>query len=160
MRLSRSPFVLALALVVAGLAACGDPPNHLEGSIASNVSLDFDYTRLVRYEDLSVQLEYLKELEGAEDDAAAQHDVVVKIVFDTPEGGIVNGEAIDLKEHDGVVERVVAAGDTLPPYDVGNITFDEGGNEPGPAKGSFAITFENGRTLNGLFDVELEDVKL
>jgi hypothetical protein len=152
MRLTRLLPSLALVLVA---AACGDPPNHLEGSISSNVSLEFDHTRLIRYQDLSLQLEYLKTLEGGGGD-----DVVVKIVFDTPEGGVVAGEAIDLKAHDGVVERIVAEGDAFPPFDTGNITFDEGGNAPGPAKGSFAVTFDNGRTLNGLFEVELEDVEL
>lgn len=149
--LPRLTFGLALALVA---SACGDPPNHLEGSVSSNVSLEFDHTRLVRYPTLSIQLEYLKTLESGTD------DVVAKIVFDTPEGGIPAGEPIDLAKHNGVVERVVAAGDTFPPFDTGNITFDEGGNDPGLAKGSFAVTFENGRTLNGLFEVELEDVDL
>lgn len=144
----------ALSIVV-GMAACGDPPNHLEGSIESNVSLEFDRTRLIRYQSLTLQLEYLKALEGGGGD-----DVVVKVVLDTPEGGVVAGQEIDLKAQNGVVERVVAAGDTFPPFDVGNLTFDEGGNEPGPARGHFGVTFDNGRTLSGLFDVELEDVEL
>ncbi len=153
MRLVTAAASLAFVVVT---AACGDPPNHLEGSISSNVSLAFDHTRLVRYQPtLALQLEYLQTLEGGGGD-----DVVAKIVLDTPEGGIVSGEPIDLAAHGGVVERVVAAGDTFPAYDTAHITFDEGGNEPGPAKGSFAVTFDNGRTLNGLFDVELEDVEL
>ena len=151
MRLVRS--LAALTLLV-GLAACGDPPNHLEGSIGANVSLEFDRTRLVRYPTLALQLEYLKALEGGGD------DIVAKLVFDTPEGGIKPGARIDLAEHNGVVERIVAAGDAFPAYDTAHVTFDEGGNDPGPANGSFAVTFENGRTLNGTFEVELEDVEL
>lgn len=145
--------LFALAIFVVTFAGCGDPPNHLEGSISSNVSLDFDETRLIRYPDLAVQLEYLKVIETGS-------DVVAKIVFDTPAGGVKNGEPIDLLAHDGVVERIVAAGDTFPPMDTGTLTFDEGGSAPGPASGSFAVTFDNGRTLNGQFDVELEDVDL
>lgn len=146
---------LVLALFTFAVVACGDPPNHLEGSISSNVSLDFDRTRLIRYASLSMQLEYLKALEGGGGD-----DVVAKLVFDTPEGGVKNGEPIDLVAEDGVVERIVAEGDAFPPMDTGQLTFDLGGNEPGPAQGSFAVTFDNGRTLNGNFDVELEDVDL
>lgn len=145
--------LFALANLVVTVAACGDPPNHLEGSISSNVSLDFDETRLIRYPDLAVQLEYLKVIETGS-------DVVAKIVFDTPEGGVKAGEPIDLLEHDGVVERIVAAGDTFPAMDTGTLTFDEGGDAPGPASGNFAVTFDNGRTLNGQFQVELEDVDL
>jgi hypothetical protein len=152
MRLVRSFSALAALSLLSGLLGCDDPPNHLEGSISSNVSLEFDDTRLIRFPSLALRLEYLKTLEsGAE-------DIVARLVFDTPEGGIQAGERIDIAEHNGVVERVVAAGDGFPAFDTAHIIFDEGGNDPGPARGSFAVTFENGRTLNGKFDVELEDV--
>jgi hypothetical protein len=149
---SKGAALIACASLVA-LTACGTPPNYLEGSIDSNVSLDFDSTRMIRYTSLAIQLEYIKALEGSE-----TPDIVAKIVFDTPEGGIPQGEPIDLKGANAVVERIVAAGDNFPALDTGRITFDEGGNDPGPAVGSFACTFDNGRTLNGDFDVEMEDV--
>lgn len=141
------------AVATAALSGCGNPPNHLEGSVESSVSLDFDETRMIRYQSLDIQLEYIKELEGS-----TTPDIVTKIVFATPDGGVPEGEPIDILANDGIVERVVAAGDNFPPLDQGRITFETGGNEPGPAVGDFALTFENGRTLNGNFDTELEDV--
>ena len=146
--------VLGLALVAStAVAGCADPPNHLEGSIDSSVSLVFDSTRMIRYSSLAIQLEYSKELEGS-----TTPDIIAKIVFDSPEGGVTEGSAIDLLEQNGIVERIVAEGDSFPPLDQGQLTFETGGNDPGPAVGDFAITFDNGRTLNGTFDVELEDV--
>jgi hypothetical protein len=142
-----------LGLAALGSAGCEQPPNHLEGSIESNVSLDFDRTRLIRYTSLAMQLEYLKDIEDVQNP-----DIVCKVVFDTPEGGIVADEPIDILANNGKVERIVAASDTFPPLDVGFIEFAEGGNEEGPAVGEFHLTFDNGRTLNGWFETTLEDV--
>lgn len=149
------PLCLSSLVLFAALAfapGCGDPPNSLRGSIGSSHDLTFDSTRLIRYETLEVQLEYLKELEGG------GHDVVVKVVFTTPAGGIPPGEEIDLVENDGIDARVFVAGDAFP-LDRGTILFEEGGNEPGPARGRFDVIFENGRTLLGTFDTVLEDVR-
>lgn len=152
MKLHHALLPALLAVLASG---CLQEPNRLEGSIGSSVSLEFDHTRLVRYIDsLTFQLEYLRALEGGGD------DVVAKIVFDEPAGGVAVDKPIDLVSQDGVVERIVAAGDAFPLMDTGTLTFEQGGQEPGPAAGTFAVTFENGRTLNGAFSADLEDVQL
>ena len=63
--------------------ACAPEPNSLEGSIRANFDLDFDETRLVRINGGTFQLEYLLTLESG------GQNVICKIVFDDPEGGVV-----------------------------------------------------------------------
>ena len=61
-RRARALSLLVVGTLVVVTAACADPPNHLEGSIESNVSLEFDDTRMIRYTSLAIQLEYSKRL--------------------------------------------------------------------------------------------------
>lgn len=145
---------LSLAVIV-GLCSlgCVEEPNRLEGSIADTFDLRFDSTRLIRYESLDIQLEYLRALEGGGE------DIVLKLVFATPEGGIPQGTAFDLDPTRDVAQHIVAAEDDFPALERGKVTFEAGGNEPGPATGELALTFTNGKTLNGAFDTELEDVE-
>lgn len=153
MRLSVVPVALPVALFAALAAGCPEAPNSLDGSISESFSLEFDRTEMRRFGGVTLQLDYLRDIEGA-----SIPDVVCKIVFDTPEGGVVAGEAIDIVANDGIIERIAVGGEDYPELELANITFDVGGNEPGPAAGSFVSTFENGKTLNGNFDTELEDV--
>lgn len=144
----------AASLVLLLAVGCGRPPNSLDGSIGASVDLAFDRVELRHFPSQErVQLDYLKDLEGGN-----IPDVVAKVVVGVPAGGFVIGEAHALDPASDVVERVVAKGDAYPDLERGQITFDEGGAAAGPAKGSFATTFVNGKTLNGTFDVEVEDV--
>lgn len=145
---------LFLALVAAVGAGAGcEQPNSLEGTISESFDLSFDTVELRRFNGVTLQLDYLRDVEGADID-----DVVCKVVFDTPEGGIPAGEAIDITQHNGIVERIATGGDDFPGLDTANITFETGGNEPGPASGRFVVTFDTGKTLNGNFDTDMEDV--
>ena len=146
-------FVCAFAasLFVAGC----DEPNSLSGSISTSHDLTFETVHLSLLSGQGAyELKYLLPLEGGGD------DVVAKVVFDRPEGGIVVDEELDLLTLNGKVERVTAANDPFPAgLEKANVTFSAGGNEAGEESvGEFASTFDNGKTLNGTFDVELEVV--
>ena len=102
-------------------------------------------------------LQYLKELEAGGDD-----DIVAKIAFTEPEGGVKLDSAIDLLDEaiDGVVQRNTAAGtsDGFPDeLTKGTITFTKGVKVKETAVGEFAATFENGKTLFGAFDIEVSE---
>jgi len=143
-----------LALLVSALATgCPEEPNSLEGSIDETMSLDFDRTEMRRYDGVTIQLDYIKELESGD------LDIIAKIVFDTPEGGIVVDEGIDILANNGIIERVASDGLDFPPLEQATITFSSGGTEAGAATGRFTATFDNGKTLGGNFDTELEDVE-
>jgi hypothetical protein len=145
--------VASLVLLLA--VGCGRPPNSLDGSVGATVDLTFDSVELRFFaEQERVQLDYLKELPGG-----AIPDVVAKVVVGVPAGGFPAGEPHAMDPASDVVERVVAKGDQYADLERGEITFDEGGAAAGPAKGSFAATFVNGKTLNGTFDVEVEVVE-
>lgn len=147
--LSTLLFALTLPL---GAATC-EGGNTLDGSISEVVDLTFDEVQMRRFSSGAIQLDYLRAIEDT-----GTFDVVCKVVFDTPEGGIVVDEPIDIVANGGIIERVVAANETFPALDTANITFFTGGQDPGPVTGEFVSTFENGRTLNGTFETELEDV--
>jgi hypothetical protein len=152
MRSSRSCTAAALAvLVVSSASGCTDETT-LTGSIASSHDLAFDDVTLRLFTDQrAYELKYLQGLEGGGD------DVVAKIVFDEPEGGIALDTAIDLVAQNGVVERITAANDPFPSLQKGTLTFTTGGVDDGDdTRGRFNTTFDNGRTLNGTFAATLE----
>ena len=144
---------LAAMAIAFSLGGCPEGGNTLEGSISESFDLTFDRTQLRRVNGVTLQLDYLRDIEDSE-----IPDVICKIVLDTPEGGFPAGEAVSIIENNGIIERRAVGGEDFPALELANITFDVGGNEPGEAAGSFASTFENGKTLNGTFDTELEDV--
>jgi hypothetical protein len=145
---------LLYALVgVVSLAGCPSEPNSLEGSIDETMSLEFDRTEMRRFDGITIQLDYLKDLEGGD------IDIVAKVVFDTPADGIVADEEIDILANNGIIERRASDNLDFPPLEQGAITFSSGGNEPGAAVGRFTATFDNGKTLGGNFDTELTDVE-
>jgi hypothetical protein len=151
------PSVLSAATVVAVVLALGGCPeggNTLEGSISESFDLTFDRTQLRRVNGVTLQLDYLRDIEGSD-----IPDVICKIVVDTPEGGFPAGEPVSIIENNGIIERRAVGGEDFPALELANITFDVGGNDPGEAVGSFASTFDNGKTLNGTFETELEDVE-
>jgi hypothetical protein len=144
---------ILLALVgMAALLGCPAAPNSLEGSIDETMSLEFDRTEMRRLLDVTIQLDYLKDLESGD------FDIVAKVVFDTPSGGIVVDEAIDIIANNGIIERRASDNLDFPALEQATITFSAGGNEPGNAAGRFAATFDNGKTLGGTFDTEMTDV--
>jgi hypothetical protein len=143
--------VLAVALAATG-TGCAEP-NSLTGSIDQSHDLTFDQTVLTFLTgQAAYELKYLLALEGGSGD-----DVVAKIVFDAPAGGISAGDELDLLSLNGKVERITAANDPFPAsLDKGVLTFTAAGSAEGDQNtGEFATTFDNGKTLNGTFDVEL-----
>ena len=78
---SLSPAVIACTVVV--VAGC-EGPNALKGSITDSHDLSFDTVRLRLFTDqLAYELRYEKALDGGD------QDIVAKVVFDVPEGGVV-----------------------------------------------------------------------
>jgi hypothetical protein len=145
---------LALAFPLAALVASGcAEPNTLTGSIDQSHDLSFETVQLQLLTGQGAyELKYLKALEGGGD------DTVAKVVFDQPEGGVVVDEELDLVALNGRVERITAANDPFPAVlQKANATFAAGGNDADEAtSGSFAATFDNGKTLNGTFETTLK----
>jgi hypothetical protein len=154
LRLCLRPCLLMTLLASAGLSACAEETT-LTGSIGTSHDLVFDAVALRLFTDQrAFELRYMRDLGGG------GQDVVTKIVFDVPDGGVVLGDDIDLLAHDGVVQRVTASNDPFPPLQRGTMTFLAGGIEDGDeTSGRFATTFDNGRTLNGTFAAPLEAVR-
>jgi hypothetical protein len=151
MRRARSFVVSAVVLASASFAGGCAEQTTLTGSIGTSHDLTFDDVTLRRLTDQQAfELKYLRALDGGGD------DIVAKIVFDAPAGGVVLDEAIDLVEQNGVVERITARNDPFPPLQTGTLTFTAGGVDDGDdTRGRFNTTFDNGRTLNGTFAVPL-----
>ena len=146
---------LSLCFPVALIAGGCAEPNSLTGSIDQSHDLGFETVELrLLSGQLAYELKYLKALEGGGD------DTVAKVVFDQPAGGVVVDAELDLLQLNGRVERITAANDPFPAVlQKASATFAAGGNDAGdPTTGSFAATFDSGKTLNGSFDVALEVV--
>jgi hypothetical protein len=140
------------------VVGCGEPDNSLDGSIKDSRDLSFD-TVQIRFikEQQSYDVQYLKALEAGGDD-----DIVAKIAFTVPDGGIKAGKAVDLAADgvNGVVQRNTAAGtsDTFPAdFEKASITFASEPKAGEPGDGEFACTFDNGKTLFGNFLAEIEE---
>lgn len=151
--------LLLLASAIAALGSgCPEQANFLDGSIKDSRDLTFDYVQLRYLSDQgSYDLQYLKELEAGGND-----DIVAKIAFTEPEGGITLDDEINLLDDaiDGVVQRNTAGGtsDAFPDVlDKATILFTEGVKVGDKAVGEFAATFDNGKTLFGAFDVEVTE---
>jgi hypothetical protein len=143
------------SLVICCFAVGCDEPNTLTGSISQSHDLTFDDVSLRLFsEQGTYELKYTKALEGGGD------DVVAKVVFDQPEGGVTADDELDLLALHGTIERITAADDPFPDgLDKANAVFSAGGNDDGEdSVGEFSSTFANGKTLNGTFSTPLEVV--
>jgi hypothetical protein len=142
--------LLVVAVPGALLGACAEETT-LTGSISSSHDLSFDDVELRLLTDQRVyELKYLKALDGGD------NDIVARVVVDEPEGGVVEGAAIELGANAGRVDRVTAQNDPFPDLERGTLTFLSGATDDGAATtGEFATTFENGKTLNGTFSTSL-----
>lgn len=150
--------LLALFTVAALAAGCPPPPNFLDGSIKQSHDLTFDTVELRLLTDQRVfQLSYFKNLE--KNNPAAGVDTVVKLTFNEPAGGVTVDKEIDLlaAETAGRVERVTAANDTFPAsFTSGTVTFHKAPAVNATTNGEFAITFDNGKTLDGTFETKVQ----
>jgi hypothetical protein len=156
----KTIIIVAAAAVACGLAAgCGPQPNSLEGSISESHDLHFDEVELRFFTDQSVyQLSYFNSLD--KDDPTAGKDTVAKITFDEPEGGVKVDAEIDLKAdaEEARIERVTAKNDVFPTdFDKGVLTFHTKAEAKKTVSGEFAVTFNNGKTLDGTFETKLEN---
>ena len=149
--MSRLSLVCVFMSVLLAAMGC-EEPNSLTGSITDSHDLAFDTVRLRFFTDQQAyELRYEKALEGG------AQDIVAKVVFDVPEGGIVLESAIDLLPLGGQVERITAKNDPFPGVERADVTFTAGGVDDGDATtGAWGATFDNGKTINGTFDVTLE----
>ena len=141
----------ALALAIAGCAGCVEP-NTLTGSITDSHDLTFDTVQLRLFTDQQAfELRYEKALESGD------QDIVAKVVFDVPDGGLVLDAQIDVLAEAGRVERITAKNDPFPAVEDADITLTAGGVDDGAATtGTWGATFENGKTISGTFEATLE----
>ena len=72
----------------------------MEGSISESFDLAFDRTQLRRINGVTLQLDYIRDIEGSE-----TSDIICKVVVDTPEGGFPEGEAVSIIDNNGIIER-------------------------------------------------------
>jgi hypothetical protein len=150
--MSRTPIIVALAVVGSALGAGCAEPNTLTGSITDSHDLSFDTVQLRLFTDQQAyELRYEKALESGD------QDIVAKVVFDVPEGGVVLDEQFDVLAEDGRVERITAKNDPFPSVEDADFIFTAGGVEDGAATtGSWGATFDNGKTISGTFEAALE----
>lgn len=163
MRKTLSKLALASALTSAFATAvgCGNPPTFLDGSIKTSHDLAFDTVELRYLSDQTVfQISYFKNLDE-EAGAEGGQDTVAKITFTTALDAVKAETPIDITtaEAEGRVERVTAADDPFPTkLESGLVTFLTAPVVDEVTKGELAITFDNGKTLNGGFETPLVEV--
>jgi len=141
-------------LVLAGAASCAGP-DTLTGSIDQSHSLAFDTVALRYFTDQDAyELKYTQALDSGD------ADVVAKVVFDAPEGGVVVDQEIALVAGEAQVERITSKNDPFPELDEGKISFSAGAVEDGElSTGEFSALFVNGKSLQGTFSVVLEHIE-
>ncbi len=158
--MTSTRLLFAAASLFALAAGCGNPPNFLDGSIKESHDLTFDAVELRFLTDQSVfQLSYFNSLDT--EDPSAGKDTVAKLTFNEPDGGAVVDKKIDLTADTAGarVERVTARNDPFPSaFTKGEVTFHTKPADKKTVDGDFAITFDNGKTLDGGFEAPLEDV--
>jgi hypothetical protein len=147
------PSFSALIVVVGSAIGTGcAEPNSLGGSITDSHDLSFDAVQLRLFTDQQAfELRYTKALDSGD------QDIVAKVVFDVPEGGVVLDDQLDVLAEDGRVERITAKNDPFPSVEDADFTFTAGGVEDGAlTMGSWGATFDNGKTIDGTFEATLE----
>lgn len=147
------------------LTACPPPPNFLDGSIKTSHDLAFDTVEMRFLVDQSAyELTYYRALDEtgtcgvAAEQQATQCDEVVEIVFTQAPEDIAVDTPIDITTADAAsqIERTTAANDPFPTeLDSATVTFFVAPVVGETVSGEFAITFANGRTLNGGFETTL-----
>ncbi len=144
--------LLIAALTCAAVGTGCEEPNSLGGSITDSHDLSFDSVRLRLFTDQDAyELRYEKLLDSGD------RDIVAKVIFDAPEGGITLDSAVDIIASDGNVERITAKNDPFPGVERGDFTFTGGGVDDGAlSTGEWGATFDNGKTIEGTFEIELE----
>jgi hypothetical protein len=143
---------VAAAVAMTMTTAGCDEPNTLSGSITDSHDLSFDSVRLRLFTDQDAyELRYEKLLDSGD------NDIVAKVICDAPEGGITLNTAIDIIESNGNVERITARNDPFPGVERGDLTFTSGAVDDGEVStGEWGATFDNGKTIEGTFEIELE----
>ena len=138
-------------LLLAGAVGCAGP-DTLTGSIDQSHSLAFDSVGLRFFTDQNAyELKYEKVLDSGD------ADVVAKVVFDAPEGGIVIDEEVTLVAGEAQVERITSKNDPFPALEEGKFSLSAGGVKDGElSTGEFFALFANGKSLQGTFSVVLE----
>lgn len=147
---------LSLSLSFAALlTGCPPPPNFLDGSVKTSHDLSFDSDELRFLSDQKTfQLSYFKLLDPKK--PSGDVDVVVKVTFNAPAGGVVVDKAIDLNDPaiKGKVERVTSKNDPFPDtMRKGQVIFHSKAAVGAQVTGEFEVTFDNGETLDGGFQV-------
>ena len=143
---------LLVALLPALLltTACGSG-DTLDGSIGDTFSLDFDSVD-IKKQDEYLLVEYRK---GA--------DRVCKVLVDTTDLGLKDGSKVSGEDFlDSVqISRVDASGQNFPDVDSGELELDDYEfKKGGKVSGEFSVVFENGRTLDGEFSGDVEEVAI
>jgi hypothetical protein len=146
--------LLPLACLAVGLAACGDAPNDLWGSIDESFPLDFDRVDILK-QNLDLRIEYIKVLHGGE-------NKVCKITLETDNLSIKAGSDLagDVFMKRVTVERLTGVGGPFPPVTGGQMHFDEYNfTDKGRIDGDFTVIFKTGRHLFGNFrgDIKIVD---
>lgn len=145
------PALLVSSVLTLSALGCADA-DTLTGSIDQSHDLSFDTVGLRLFTDQNVyELKYEKALESGD------NDVVAKVVFDAPAGGIVLDSEVTLVADEAQVERITAKNDPFPGLDEGKISFSAGGVDEGDVStGEFSALFVNGKSLQGTFTVPLK----
>lgn len=142
-----------LALALGASTAC--QYNALEGSIDSDLSIDFSSVKLLK-QDHYLLIEYLRESkQGTEK--------VLKVVVETNHLALPDSGSFDLQEQlflDHVeLQRSTFVGDTFPDLDRGSLHFEPiEFRHAGYAHGNFDFFFVNTRRLKGWFDGTIEEI--
>jgi hypothetical protein len=144
---SRAPLARGLACALALCAACGGDENTLEGSLGTEVPLDFSAVA-VENSGAAVAIVYTKDLPGG-----SSPDLVLKVTANTSGLDLTHPLTIDLTEKvanqpRGAVSRAVS-GDArrdFPPMLRGSITFAQAPAVGSKVTGSFTVTFSNATT--------------
>ncbi|MBN2358549.1 MAG: hypothetical protein JXR83_03790 [Deltaproteobacteria bacterium] len=145
---------LILGLLLMGLpAAC--QYNALEGSIDSELGLDFTGLQLRKQDDYLL-IEYLRESQRGT-------EKVCKVVVQTRHLELPASGAFDLDGQRFLdhfeLQRSTFVGDTFPAIDRGNLHFEAiEFRHAGYARGSFEVFFVNTRRLKGWFDGTIKEI--
>lgn len=139
--------LLLVSFVVPALAACGQAPNDLWGSIDESFPLEFDRVEILQ-QNLALRIEYLKEVHGGT-------NKICKLTVDTDNIDISKGTEMrnEVFARHVTLERVASTQSSWPPIDGGKLKFERYHfKEDGRMDGEFTVVFDNGRNLNGTFD--------
>jgi len=136
-----------------GTVGCGGGSNELSGSIGESFNLGFDRVS-VRKQAEALIVEYQKDVSGV------VHKVC-KLVVDTHALALGSGTRLsgDVFASHVQLSRITASGGDFPAVKSGQIQFDAYDfKAKGQVDGGFSVVFDNGRTLQGNFSGQIEEV--